>query len=99
MDESIGRVLRDAQLDLFEVRDTEFLQTCRTLAVAVCRRQGTVSINDVRAQVSLPYNVNPSVLGAVFKDRRRFVPVGYTEAAHREAHARAVRVYRLREGA
>jgi hypothetical protein len=96
MDESaVGHLLRDAQLDLFEHRDTEFLQRCRTLAVEVARKQGSVCINDVRAQVSLPYNVHPSVLGAVFRDRKQFIPCGFTEAAHREAHARVVRVYRL----
>ena len=100
MDESaVGQLLRDSQLMLFEHRDTEFLERCRTLAVAVARERGTVCINDVRTQVHLPYNVHPSVLGAVFRDRKRFVPVGWTEATHREAHARAVRVYRLAEGA
>jgi hypothetical protein len=91
-----GRALRDAQLDLFLHIDTEFLSTCRALAIAVCRRQGTVSINDIRAQVTLPAQMNPSVLGAVFKTKQ-FKAVGYTEATHPQAHARVIRIYQLTE--
>lgn len=89
-----GRVLRDSQLALFEKRDPEFLSHCRTIAVEVARQKGTVSINDIRAQVLLPANVHPSVLGSVFKSKR-FQAVGFTEAAHKAAHARVVRVYKL----
>ena len=89
-----GRALRDAQLDLFAHRDTAFLSTCRALALEVCRRQGTVSINDIRAQVTLPAEMHPSVLGAVFKTKQ-FKAVGYTEATHPQAHARVIRIYQL----
>ena len=93
-DLTIGRVLRDSQLALFEQRDTEFLSHCRTIAVEVARKVGTVSINDIRAQVRLPAHVHPSVLGSVFKSKK-FQAIGYTEAAHKAAHARVVRVYKL----
>jgi hypothetical protein len=91
---TIGRQLRDSQLALFERRDTEFLAHCRTIAVEVALKTGTVSINDIRAQVRLPAHVHPSVLGSVFKSKR-FQAVGFTEAAHKAAHARVVRVYKL----
>ena len=93
-DLNIGRSLRDSQLALFEQRDTEFLSHCRTIAVEVAQKVGTVSINDIRAQVLLPAHVHPSVLGSVFKSKR-FQAVGFTEAAHKAAHARVVRVYKL----
>ena len=93
-DLTIGRSLRDSQLALFEQRDTEFLSHCRTIAVEVAQKVGTVSINDIRAQVLLPAHVHPSVLGSVFKTKR-FQAVGFTEAAHKAAHARVVRVYKL----
>jgi hypothetical protein len=93
-DLTIGRSLRDSQLALFEQRDTEFLSHCRTIAVEVAQKVGTVSINDIRAQVRLPAHVHPSVLGSVFKSKR-FQAVGFTEAAHKAAHARVVRVYKL----
>lgn len=90
----VGRAIRDAQLDLFQVRDADFLKRCRALAVAICQQQGTVSINDVRAQIALPAEMNPSVLGAVFKTKE-FQAIGFTEATHAQAHARVVRVYQL----
>ncbi len=92
----IGRAIRDAQLDLFQRRDAAFLTRCRALAVEVARRQGTVSINDIRASVELPAEMHPSVLGAVFKTKQ-FQACGYTEATHPQAHARVVRVYQLKE--
>ncbi len=90
----VGRKLRDSQLDFFELRDEDFLNECRAIAVACAQQFGTVSINDVRQRISLPKGMHPSVLGAVFKGKR-FKAVGYTEATHPSAHARVVRVYQL----
>lgn len=93
----LGRRLRDSQLALFEIRQTEFLESCRALAIEVCKRNGRVSINDIRARISVPPGVHPSVLGSVFKTKA-FSVVGFTEAAHPQAHARIVRVYALKGG-
>jgi len=93
-DLQIGRAIREAQLNLFESRDADFLARCRALAVQVARSQGTVSINDIRASIQLPAEMHPSVLGAVFKTKQ-FQACGYTEATHPQAHARVVRVYQL----
>jgi hypothetical protein len=92
-----GRALRDAQLALFSARDAAFLQRCRALAVVVAKQEGEVSINDIRGMLEPPAGVSPNVYGAVFKDSR-FQAVGYTQAVHPEAHARAVRTYKLKEG-
>jgi hypothetical protein len=89
-----GRAIKERQLDMFEQRDHLFLERCRALAAMVCRERGTVSINDVRQFITVPPGVHPSVLGAVFRDKR-FKKVGLTEASHPEAHARIVRVYQL----
>lgn len=93
---SKARALRDSQLALFAVRDAEFLGRCRELAVLLAKQDGQVSINEIRNYLVPPDGVSPSVFGAVFKDRR-FRPVGYTQATHPEAHARAIRVYALKE--
>ena len=89
-----GRAFKERQLDIFEMRDHEFLERCRSLAALICRERGTVSINDVRQFITVPPGVHPSVLGAVFRDKR-FRKVGLTEASHPQAHARIVRVYQL----
>ena len=44
-----ARAAKNRQLDIFEQRDHEFLERCRTLARMVCRERGQVSINDIRA--------------------------------------------------
>lgn len=93
---SAGRSLRDTQLALFQARDTAFLETCRAVAVEVIKRKGSVSINDIRARLMLPPGTHPSVLGAVFRDKR-FKVIGIVEASHPEAHARMIRVYTLKE--
>lgn len=95
-DLAMGRALRDAQMSLFERRDTAFLSHCRALAVEIARTQGTVCINDIRSQVRLPAELHPSVLGSVFKSKK-FKAIGYTEATHPAAHARVIRVYALTE--
>jgi hypothetical protein len=91
---SAGRDIRERQLDIFEQRDHQFLERCRALAVLVCKQQGQVSINDIRAFIEVPPGVHPSVLGAVFRTKQ-FRKVGLTEAVHPQAHARVVRVYSL----
>lgn len=40
-----GRDLRDLNLDLFEIRDSEFLNECRSVAKRVALERGQVSIN------------------------------------------------------
>ena len=89
-----GQQLRDFQLDMFEVRDSEFLTNCRNLAIQIAKRQGEVSINDVRKHIQVPSGTHPSVLGAVFRTKQ-FRKIGLCEASHPEAHARIVRVYEL----
>lgn len=91
-----GQILRDAQLMLFEQRNPDFLERCRQVAIDIARSQGSVSINDVRAAIDLPAELHPSVLGAVFRGKK-FTAIGYTEANHKAAHARVVRIYKLTE--
>jgi hypothetical protein len=91
-----GQQIRDAQLDFFEHRDSDFLEHCRSLAVQIAKRQGEVSINDIRKLIAVPFGTHPSVLGAVFRTKQ-FRKIGLCEASHPEAHARIVRVYELAE--
>ena len=94
LDQTQGQQIRDAQLDFFEHRDSDFLEHCRSLAVQIAKRQGEVSINDIRKLIQVPSGTHPSVLGAVFRTKQ-FRKVGLCEASHPEAHARIVRVYEL----
>jgi hypothetical protein len=96
LNQTLGQQIRDAQLDMFEVRDADFLNSCRSLAMQIAKRKGEVSINDIREHIKVPSGVHPSVLGAVFRTKQ-FRKIGHCEASHKEAHARIVRVYTLAE--
>lgn len=91
-----GQMLCDLQLALFERRDADFLKQCRQIATDIAKRDGQVSINEVRAAIQLPAELHPSVLGAVFRCNK-FTAIGFTEATHKAAHARVVRIYKLKE--
>lgn len=93
---NLGQQIRNSQLDMFEIRDSEFLTSCRSLAIQIAKRNGAVSINDIREHLQVPSGVHPSVLGAVFRTKQ-FRKIGHCEASHKEAHARLVRVYALTE--
>lgn len=91
-----GRTIKEQQLGLFEAQHADLLERCRAAAIVYARQHGFVSINEVREAVTLPPGTHPSLLGAVFRTRQ-FRAIGYTEAHHPAAHARAVRVYTLKE--
>jgi hypothetical protein len=92
--QTLGQQARNQQLDIFEQREPEFLNQCRSLAIQIARRQGEVSINDIRKHIQVPAGTHPSVLGAVFKSKK-FRKIGLCEASHPEAHARIIRIYAL----
>jgi hypothetical protein len=94
LEQTQGQQIRNAQLYFFEHRDADFLNHCRSLAVQIARRQGEVSINDIRKHIQVPSGTHPSVLGAVFRTKQ-FRKIGLCEASHPEAHARIVRIYEL----
>jgi len=96
LNQTHGQQIRDAQLDFFEMRDSDFLEHCRSLAMQIAKRKGEVSINDIRAHIQVPSGTHPSVLGAVFRTKA-FKKIGLCEASHKEAHARVIRVYALAE--
>ena len=96
LEQTLGQQSRNQQLDIFEQREPEFLNHCRSLAIQIARREGEVSINDIRKHIQVPAGVHPSVLGAVFRTKQ-FRKVGLCEASHPEAHARIVRIYALAE--
>jgi hypothetical protein len=55
-----------------------------------------VTINDVRKFIELPDDYHPNTWGAVLRGDA-FEPIGFCQATHPSAHARVVRVYKLKE--
>lgn len=91
-----GRQIRDSVLDDLEKRRWAYIKRAREFAVDFARRWGVVSINNVREGCPPPADVPPAALGAVFKERNVWQVVSFCLAEHPAAHARVVRVYKLK---
>lgn len=93
-----GRKLRDAGIKRVSVGREEWIAKARRTAVAIAQRAGQVTINDVRKFIDLPDDYHPNTWGAVLRGDA-FEPIGFCQATHPSAHARVVRVYKLKEQA
>jgi len=93
-----GRDLRDAGVARVSIGREEWIAKARSTAVAIAQRAGQVTINDVRKFIELPDNYHPNTWGAVLRGDA-FEPIGFCQATHPSAHARVVRVYKLKEQA
>lgn len=90
-----GRQLRDAALAYFECARSDWLNAARIKATQIAIKKGQVTINDLRESMKMPEDFSPNTWGAVFKSKD-FEAVGYTQASHAAAHARVVRIYKLK---
>ena len=91
-----GRQLRDEALAYFECVRSDWLNAARMKATQIAVQKGQVTINDLREIITLPEQFSPNTWGAVFKSKE-FEAIGYTQANHAAAHARVVRVYKLKQ--
>ena len=91
-----GRDLRDAGINRVSIGREEWIANARGTAIAIARRAGQVTINDVRKFIELPDDYHPNTWGAVLRGDA-FEPIGFCQATHPSAHARVVRVYKLKE--
>jgi hypothetical protein len=90
-----GAQLRDRGIALVSAGNEDWLYMARSIAAEIATSSGTVTINDLRERVELPEELSPNLWGAVFRSGD-FEPVGYTQATHPSAHARVVRIYKLK---
>lgn len=93
-----GRDLRDAGIARVSIGREDWIAKARSLAVSIAKRSGQVTINDVRQFIDLPDDFHHNTWGAVLRGDA-FEPIGYCQATHPSAHARVVRVYKLKEQA
>jgi hypothetical protein len=91
-----GHDLRDAGIARVSIGREEWIAKARSTAVAIAQRAGQVTINDVRKFIELPDDYHPNTWGAVLRGDA-FEPIGFCQATHPSAHARVVRVYKLKE--
>lgn len=90
-----GRDLRDAGIARVSIGREDWIAKARRTAVSIAKRSGCVTINEVRKFIDLPDDFPPSTWGAVLRGDV-FEPIGYTQATHAAAHARVIRVYKLK---
>ena len=90
-----GRDLRDAGIARVSIGREDWIAKARSLAVSIAKRSGQVTINDVRQFIDLPDDFHPNTWGAVLRGDD-FEPVGFCQASHPSAHARVIRIYKLK---
>ena len=93
-----GRDLRDAGIAAVSIGREDWIDKARDMAIWVAKQSGKVTINDVRQLIDLPDDFHHNTWGAVLRGDA-FEPIGYCQATHPSAHARVVRVYKLKEQA
>jgi hypothetical protein len=93
-----GRDLRDAGIAAVSIGREDWIAKARDMAIWVAKQSGNVTINDVRQLIDLPDDFHHNTWGAVLRGDA-FEPIGYCQATHPSAHARVVRVYKLKEQA
>lgn len=93
-----GRDLRDAGIAAVSIGREDWISKARDMAIWVAKQSGKVTINDVRQLIDLPDDFHHNTWGAVLRGDA-FEPIGYCQATHPSAHARVVRVYKLKEQA
>jgi hypothetical protein len=94
-DPTPGQALRDAGIGSVAARNVAVLGALKNLARNLAWAREEISVNDLREAADLPADTTPLVFAAVFRGKE-WEPCGYTTAAHPQAHARTVRLYRLR---
>lgn len=92
---SAGQALRDSGIARVSCGREDWIAYARAVAVEVAEANGQVTINDIRERIELPDGFPANVWGAVLKGDI-FEPVGFCQATHPSAHARVVRIYKLK---
>jgi hypothetical protein len=75
--------------NLFAQKRKEFLDFARWEAIRIWKQKGNITVDDVRAEVSTPTNINPVCWGALFNSSD-WECVGYVKTTRQQAHGRPV---------
>lgn len=89
-----GMQRKEDALDLFELRQDLWLANARDMAAQLAREHGKVTSDDVWLALPPPRTAHPSVMGALFRDKR-FKLVDFTLSKRPLANARRIGVYEL----
>ena len=78
-------------MDLFETTREDYLAEARLAADALANERGIITVNDVREMCAPPANIDPRVMGAIFKSKA-WQKVGYMSSSR--AHMRPIAMFR-----
>ena len=78
-------------MDLFETTREDYLAEARLAADALANERGIITVNDVREMCPPPANIDPRVMGAIFKSKA-WQKVGYMSSSR--AHMRPIAMFR-----
>lgn len=82
-------------LPLFQERRGDYLALARAAARMLAHKNGTVTVDDVRAICPPPDGVDGRVCGAIFAGRE-FERVGFVNSQRKTCHGRPLSVFQLR---
>lgn len=85
-----------AVLPLFEEHRADWLERARSSAIELAAANEKVTIDDVRDVCPPPEDVDPRVMGAVFRGKH-WECVGYQKSRRKSCHNRPVGVFRLKD--
>src|SRR3990167_8881839 len=91
----LGFDLRDDAVERLEGSRADWLASARDVARQVCREQGFVTADDVRARLPIPPQYDGRVMGAVFS-KSMFRKIGYQATMIPTSHSRPIAVFKVR---
>lgn len=68
-----------------------WLARAKVLAIQISLERGFVSSDDIWNGAPPPDNADPRVMGALWRPRKDWLPVGYIPSTRRECHYRPIR--------
>ena len=84
--------LKDEALGRLELHRQEYLTSAREAAITLYMlKQVPITVDDIRKTCPPPPDIDPRVMGAVFK--QDWVAVGYTQSKRKVNHGRVIRTF------
>lgn len=95
MDNPAKEIFEQQVLPLFEANRAEWLAKARATAERLAAGGKTITIDMVRAECPPPADVDPKVMGAVFRPLGKWIKTGYVQSFRKASHGRAVAQFKL----
>lgn len=84
-------------LPLFEEHRAPWIERARIAAERIAQGGKIITIDMVRAECPPPSDVDPRVMGAVFRPLGKWLKVGYVQGFRTASHGRPVAQFKLNE--